>query len=46
MCKKYKNQASFSYIWDYDNLLEEKDSPYDKGKQIFEYLYKNRVKVR
>ena len=46
LCRKYKNQATFSYIWDYDNLLEEKDSPFDKGKEIFEYLYKNRVKVR
>ena len=46
MCRKYNNQAVFSYIWDYDNVLEEKDSPFDKGKEIFEYLYKNRVKVR
>lgn len=46
MCKKYLNQASFSYIWDYDNVLKEKDSPFDKGKDVFEYLYKNRVKVK
>lgn len=46
MCRKYINQANFSYIWDYDNVLEEKDSPFDKGKEIFEYLYKNRIKVR
>ena len=46
MCKKYKNQAAFSYIWDRENLLNEKDSPFDKGKDVFEYLYKNRVKVR
>ena len=46
MCKKYSNQASFSYIWDYDNLLKEKDSPFDRGKETFEYLYKTRVKVR
>lgn len=46
MCRKYKNQATFSYIWDRDNLLEEKDSPYDKGKEVFEYLYKNRIRVR
>ena len=46
MCSKYKNQANFSYIWDYDNVLEEKDSPFDKGKEVFEYLYKTRVKVR
>jgi len=46
ICKAYKGHASFSYIWDYDNLLEKKDSPYDKGKEVFEYLYKNRIKVR
>lgn len=46
LCKKYKNQANFSYIWDRENLLNEKDSPFDRGKEIFEYLYKNRVKVR
>ena len=46
LCRKYKNQATFSYIWDLDNLLEEKDSPFDKGKEVFEYLYKNRIKVR
>ena len=46
MCRKYKNQATFSYIWDFDNVLEEKDSPFDKGKKIFEYLYKNRIKIR
>ena len=46
MCRKYSNQAIFSYIWDYDNVLEEKDSPFDKGKEVFEHLYKTRVKVR
>lgn len=46
MCKRYSNKANFSYIWDYDNVLEEKDSPFDKGQEIFEYLYKNRIKVR
>ena len=46
MCKDYSMQASFSYIWDYDNLLKRKDSPFDRGKDIFNYLYKNRVKVK
>ena len=46
MCHKYHGLAQFSYIWDYDNLLEEKDSPYDKGQKIFEKLYRNRIKVR
>lgn len=45
-CKPYLSKATFSYIWDYDNLLNEKDSPFDKGKDIFEHLYKTRVKVR
>ena len=46
LCKRYKNQAVFSYIWDYDNLLQEKDSPFDRGKEVFEQLYKTRVRVR
>lgn len=46
ICNKYKSLAMFSYIWDYDNLLEEKDAPFDKGKETFEYLFRNRVKVR
>ena len=46
LCHKFKNQATFSYIWDYDNVLEEKDSPFDKGKEVFEYLYKNRIKIK
>ena len=46
MCHKYHGLAQFSYIWDYDNLLDEKDSPYDKGQAIFEELYRNRIKVR
>jgi hypothetical protein len=46
MCRKYKSQAVFYYIWDMDNLLEEKDSPFDKGKEIFEELYKHRIRVR
>jgi len=45
ICKQYKNLASFSYIWDFDNVLKEKDSPFDRGKEIFEYLYKTRIRV-
>ena len=46
MCKKYKGQATFYYIWDMDNLLKKKDSPFDKGKEVFEELYKHRIRVR
>ena len=46
LCKKFKGQATFYYIWDMDNLLEKKDSPYDKGKEVFEELYRHRIRVR
>ena len=46
ICDKYRSLAKFSYIWDYDNLLDEKDAPFDKGKEVFEQLFRNRVKVR
>lgn len=45
-CRKFGGQAVFSYIWDYDNVLNEKDSPFDKGKEVFEHLFKTRVKIR
>lgn len=32
-----------SIIWDQENLLKEKDSPTDRGIEIFERLYKNRI---
>lgn len=41
--KRYVNVESF---WDKDNLLDTKDSPVDKGPQVFERLYKNKIKVR
>ena len=46
MCQPYKNKAIFSYIFDRDNLLHEKDSPFDRGKEIFDELYKNRIKLK
>ena len=46
ICKKYIGMATFYYIWDMDNLLGLKDSPFDKGKEVFEELYKHRIKVR
>lgn len=46
MCQKYSNYANFSFLYDMEGLLEEKDSPVDKGKEIYERLYDMRVKVR
>lgn len=46
MCRKFKGQAIFYYIWDMDNLLREKDSPFDRGQDVFEELYRNKIRVR
>lgn len=32
-----------SVIWDYQGLLDKKDSPLDKGKEVFEKLYQGRI---
>ena len=29
-------------MWDYNNLLDEKDSPTDKGIEVFKQLYKTK----
>ena len=41
-----KNFANIEYIWNYDNLLGEKESPVDRGKDIFLELYKHRRRLR
>lgn len=46
ICKKYSNYCNFYFLFDFNNLLEIKDSPVDKGKETFEKLMKNKVKVR
>lgn len=45
LCKKYNNYCNFSFIYDRDNLLELKDSPFDRGQDTFEKLLAKRVKV-
>ena len=44
--KKYSNYADFSFIYDRENLLDMKDSPTDKGSEVFWKLYRKRVKIR
>lgn len=46
ICKKYKNYCNFSFIYDRDNLTKKKDSPTDKGVDIFFELLNKRVKVK
>lgn len=41
LCKYF----TISIIWDTENDLDLKDAPTDKGKQIFEKLYKNRFLI-
>lgn len=45
-CKKYSNEATFYYIFDESNLLRKHDSPLDRGKEIWETLYKERIRVK
>ena len=44
--KQFNNYAKISFIYDTKNLLDEKDSPVDKGKEIFEELYHSRIYIR
>ncbi len=44
--KRYQDYANFSFIYDMENLLKLKDSPTDKGEEVFEKLLKRRVKIR
>lgn len=46
LCKKYNHYCDFSFIYDRENLLSLKDSPTDKGEEIFEKLLRKRVKVK
>ncbi len=44
--KKLTMFTNVSIIIDYDNLLKGKDSPVDKGKDVWEVLYNNKQRVR
>lgn len=46
MCKKYSKYSNFSFIYDKDGLLNPKDSPTDRGEEVFKELLKRRVMVR
>lgn len=46
ICKKYTNYCNFYFLFDFKNLLELKDSPIDKGKEVFEKIMKDKVQVK
>lgn len=44
MSEKMKNYVTVSVLFDKENnKLQYKDAPIDQGKEIFEYLYQNRI---
>lgn len=43
---QYLPYTTVSFIYDSKNLLKEKDSPADRGKEIFQQLYASRVTVK
>lgn len=45
LCSKYKVYSNFSFIYDKEKLLRLKDSPSDRGEEIFLKLLKKRVRV-
>ena len=46
MCQKYKNYCNFSFIYDREGLLDLKDSPTDRGEEVFKKLLEKRVRVK
>lgn len=45
ICLKYKNLCQMGFLFDNENLLELKDSPFDRGKEVFEKIMKKVVTV-
>ena len=46
ICQKYKQYCNFSFVYDREGLLNLKDSPTDKGEEVFLQLLKKRVRVK
>lgn len=46
LCQKYRKYANFSFIYDGNGLLNLKDSPFDKGQEVFEELLAKRRIVK
>ena len=43
--QKLKNYVNVFYLYDFNNLLSEKDAPVDKGKEVFEHLYRDKRRL-
>ena len=46
ICSRYSAYYNFSFIYDREGLLDLKDSPFDRGKEVFEELLKKRVIIK
>lgn len=46
MCEKYKMYSNMSFIYDREGLLDLKDSPFDRGMNVFNKLIQKRVRVK
>lgn len=44
--QKLRNYVEVEYLWDREDLLDEKDAPVDKGEEVFRKLYENRLRYR
>lgn len=44
MAEKFYHIRPVSYVYDKWDLLDEKDSPTDKGDKIYQFLFKHRIK--
>lgn len=44
--KRLKQFVKVEYIWDKDNLLDDKDAPVDKGLKVWKKLYEGRLSWR
>lgn len=44
--EKLKQYTNVEYLWDRQDLLDEKDSPVDKGLEVFKQLYEQRLRYR
>lgn len=43
---KLKQYVNTFYLWDREDLLDEKDAPVDKGQEVFKRLYEQRIRCR
>ena len=46
LCKKYNQYCQFSFIYDRLGLIEMKESPSDRGEEVFKKLLEKRVRVK